>query len=1600
MTTPRRLKAAGAAFALLAAATCTTVWGDSPGSPPRKLDPLAAVIRAVPDTGAAPDDGTTPSGRFARQPVVVYQPLQGDLHFALQVRPRLPEAGDRPRDIAVVIDTSASQAGLPLRNSIRVAEELAKAAKPGDRLSLWTVNTPDTTRDLTGGFQPAQGARVREALDQLAGREYAAGATDLKAGLRKVLRGFGSAASRQQAILFLGDGESTLNPLSDADRAALAAEMVSREVAFFPVPLGTRLDPKNLHGLATATGGEVVRLQGEESPAKFLPRLQAAFAAPVFYPSVTRKAEFSANVVEALPGRLPPLRGDAPTLVVGTMKPAEKVGLKVEGTVAGRQVTVEVSEAVPAADVTNYFLVALVDQWRHDRTGSALLRADRNLAHCYEQVRLTREEMLTQAHWALSENKLDAAGKLFEAARKIDPRDTEAQTGLKVVARLKDGAITRQQLREQLSDPKQIAVRIAKGDGGAQLVRARLQELAQEPQPPAANPPAANAPPAASPPPPPSPAELLELERRRRQVQEQQVTQIVDETLARARVLVQTDPDAAYDLVKRQLTSVRENTDLSDRTRATLAARLETGLRTVVAQGAEVRSRQEAELARRIADEARRTAEIARRNDEEAVRERVRAFNGLMNQARFEEAYKEALVLQQEQISKGRPVPVQANAAYQMALNAANIREFEELRRIKEDRFLLTLLQVERSHVPFPDEPPVAFPPAATWRELTAYRKDKYEAVGLEGTAARNALRLRDKLNQPITIEKPLENVPLRDVLEFLSDKYELTFIVDTQAFNADKGVPNVEDSQVRLPRMPGVSLATILRFLLSQVQGTYLIRRDYIEITTTDRAIAEKAVRAYPVADLVIPIPNSVNQQVLNQNLQVLGGSLSANGMAIFGVGSLFGAVGGAQALGFAGQLGALGVLGPLGALGAGGGVGLGGAAGIGGVGGGFGGAAGGVAGGIGFGGGFQGQTNLGFGGGALGFGGGQQGQFGNLGGQFGIQGGNTSAILIQLIEDVIAPKEWQRTAARYLLQNFNINPEEEQPVLNPDMLNSLGFYQPANALVVRATSRIHTRVGGTIGPGRPGGMGAANRPGGDALVINPGERANRKGGEAVAKAPPPPAPAPAAAAKGTPDVHEQVNALLSGLRQAKGEPRDPQKVWNAAFDKGLLAPRQVIAVADVLAIGDKFEEVAALLKADLRKGVMAQPSVFDALALALKSSGGSLEEIERVKLSAIDLDPKNPQNYLQAAEAMHELGRPEKAVAFCRQAAALQPNAADPYAKSLVYLASAKDKDLNTDAVQWAAGNLLGREWSVNRQQYHEKAKQELARVVERLKASGRQADAEKVQATLDRERQRDLVVEVTWSDEADLDLLVSEPTGAVCSPQQPRSTGGGVWRGDTLMAKDRTERFRESYVAAEAFSGSYEIRVKRVWGKPLGGKVNVYVTKHQGTPEQTRELHRLEFGPDGTAYVKVHLDAGRRTDMAAVPPPAPRHSDLPAPRGARPDRVYNLLRSMAEPSYASATRGGMKGGTSAEGAVTEPPPDVTPADIGAEVLLQSKGAAVEHQNRLGTDSCLQAGAEIQGRAVISADRREVTMTLEPVFQTATDVPAVKLSLIPGGN
>jgi len=111
-----------------------------------------------------------------------------------------------------------------------------------------------------------------------------------------------------------------------------------------------------------------------------------------------------------------------------------------------------------------------------------------------------------------------------------------------------------------------------------------------------------------------------------------------------------------------------------------------------------------------------------------------------------------------------------------------------------------------------------------------------------EGVASAEEVKPRSKnwlevLRKPITLEKGIEpNTPLRDALEFLADRYHVTIVVDSQAFDTDLGMKEIESTSVRLPRLNGVRLGAILRLLLDQVNASYLVRPDYIEVTTPAR--------------------------------------------------------------------------------------------------------------------------------------------------------------------------------------------------------------------------------------------------------------------------------------------------------------------------------------------------------------------------------------------------------------------------------------------------------------------------------------------------------------------------------------------------------------------------------------------------------------------------------------------------------------------------------------------------------------------------------------------------------------------------------------------
>src|SRR4029077_2535423 len=120
------------------------------------------------------------------------------------------------------------------------------------------------------------------------------------------------------------------------------------------------------------------------------------------------------------------------------------------------------------------------------------------------------------------------------------------------------------------------------------------------------------------------------------------------------------------------------------------------------------------------------------------------------------------------------------------------------------------------------------------------------------------------------------------------------------------------------------------------------------------------------------------------------------------------------------------------------------------------------------------------------------------------------------------------------------------------------------------------------------------------------------------------------------------------------------------------------------------------------------------------------------------------------------------------------------------------------------------------------------------------------------------------------ADIDLTVEEPTGAICSFRNPRTTGGGVLQDDAFLnlkapGGNSSSDYSESYILPQGFSGQYKVLVRRIWGQVATGKVTVDVYTHYGTPKMVHIRQQIPVS-ERDALVTFDLTEGRRTEPLA--------------------------------------------------------------------------------------------------------------------------------------
>jgi len=766
---------------------------------------------------------------------LVFRTVQSaDNHFAVAIKSLRPPISIQ-RHI-VLVDTSASQTGKFRENSLQVLNSLASVLPQDHQILVVAVDS--TFETLSGDFVAPGSTEFAAAIHKLSERTPM-GATDLAASLRKAVAL--ADAELPASLLYIGDGVSSANLLSSQDLSQIVTSMNDAEVSFHAILLGPKVDTELSGILANQTGGTC------QHPT----RTAAHVVAQELSDAISIAPEFVSNLTSndvalslASPARVA-LRSDRHTVVFGKGAAARELKLTANDS----------------------------DGHACNWTATATENASGN------EVRILFER-------AASSQGLNAPIVGIEGLQSVSAE---------LAASVNRAILTARQLADNGEKARalDLAGRASRLAGGDVRLTALLDELA-DPAPPV--PPKRPSPSTASGddilgPPQPGDSGILDKSEEEIQIRTEQLVQMTSAAINEAKEIAEEQPDYSLTRLKDILETVRSAPELAPEKRNELERRVIEAISFVQSRAEKVAIDRRVESESRAVLENERRVITEMRLDEERLQTLISRVRGLLDRAAHgdTEAYEDAQVVAKNALDM-KPGNGAATAAFMMAVAKDQLSKAYRLVYLRQDRFLETLYQVELSAVPFPDEPPVIYPPADVWRALTLSRKKKYESISLRSEKPAE-LWLERMLDEPVkNLSFPGEN-PLPDILEQIGvhfsttygaagggagADYRMTILPDVGALEADS--ITLQDVIIKDIELDGITLRNALAIILSQTDPelTYMIRNEVMFITTKAFAEADEnlVTRVYQVGDLVIP------------PVQLGGGGMGGGGMGGGGMG------------------------------------------------------------------------------------------------------------------------------------------------------------------------------------------------------------------------------------------------------------------------------------------------------------------------------------------------------------------------------------------------------------------------------------------------------------------------------------------------------------------------------------------------------------------------------------------------------------------------------------------------------------------------------------------------------------------------------------------
>ncbi|HEY6563486.1 MAG TPA: VWA domain-containing protein, partial [Pirellulaceae bacterium] len=343
----------------------------------------------------------------------------GVTSFALSVSTRLEPVVQAPHDVVILVDTSASQSGVFQDDSRVAAEEVVRGLALHDRCQLVAVDL-DVVPLTTSWVSPRDPA-IEQALRQLEDRTPL-GTTDLVRGLDFAREQLQRSPHRRR-VVYIGDGMSRINLLSDDEFRTLSATLVSKRIPVSSYALGPRRDVQFLAALANHTGGNVIVDQPHRTSQEAGATLAKVIHTEIFWPE---RSEFSSAFLTTYPGVFPPLRADRDSIVVGTLRRDRPLTLKAVGIVGEDSRTLQWSLTAEASNEDFATLPGLVEL--ADRRGGACLPIAGSDG-LRESLRVLNEQaqgLARMGRQSLRRKDFEEARRLSDAALRIDHGNPDA----------------------------------------------------------------------------------------------------------------------------------------------------------------------------------------------------------------------------------------------------------------------------------------------------------------------------------------------------------------------------------------------------------------------------------------------------------------------------------------------------------------------------------------------------------------------------------------------------------------------------------------------------------------------------------------------------------------------------------------------------------------------------------------------------------------------------------------------------------------------------------------------------------------------------------------------------------------------------------------------------------------------------------------------------------------------------------------------------------------------------------------------------------------------------------------------------------------------